>query len=162
MKKNIDIQAVQQRIAENAVSIHEQATVLQNNILKFEEYLTVLPGKVPVVLELKGMILHFSRESGPWGLWVEKPNQELRRLREAPLRDKIQVMGVLPDILWLLQSSQEKVIEEIQQTCKEFDLWFSTLPPHPEKVKKKHYTHQDVNAVLPVEAFLPKDRYGNK
>lgn len=144
-------------IAQKAARVRVVANDLSVRIDKFVDYLSKAPGRVEAYAHgdhpdgngdrqfPRSLVLHFTREGKGWmleyGTFQDGYNDDpenpvtMKPLGEAPLKFKIAAVKMFPKLLEAIERKQDEVVEEIEDTSKDFDAFFASLPPSQKEGK---------------------------
>lgn len=158
MSKHIDINSVPgvlSEIADGTQSYRAAATLLTERVVKFEQWLNKLPGKVPAsVYEADDdegefyFVLSLQRDGKQWALryWSEHASSDqimgsANDLRDANIETKIRALALFPQLLGAIRDSQIQYVERSAAAAKEFDNFAAVVgidaPPTEVKSSKE-------------------------
>jgi hypothetical protein len=109
-------------IAQKSIEVRKAATALTDRLVKFEEWICKLPGRIECVVPLDtGDALTLRRAGSSWGLFVIVEANDEKPIRDCGVRLKMAAVRALPDFIPAMQAAQGDLIERLQSSCREFD-----------------------------------------
>ena len=132
--EDISLPGVLKQIETGTQAYRDAAGELTNRVVKFEEWLSRLPGRVPAtVWELEDdasdtyFNLGLQRDGKQWKLryWLDNPYDEeswgAGDLRDASIETKIRAMAMFPRLLGAIRDSQMEFVKRSAEAAAEFD-----------------------------------------
>jgi hypothetical protein len=130
-----DIEDISDRLTAKAEEVRVAATALSDRIVKFEEYLQKLSGRVEATYTEGGITLTLRREGSKWRLGMMRADLTIIPLVDAGLPKKLEAIRIFPGLLVAIHTAQDTLIQDLQRASKTFDDFFQSLPPAKARMR---------------------------